>query len=203
MEKIELPSGALARIDGNEITLYDSVPPKECIYDGPISVLLELVDAMRPAVPDDAVELAANLHFDIGKRMIEQNAALITEWAAKRESAAREVQHKEAAVKEMMEYSVSKEPFLWIRAIERIRAITGNSLWKSISSAPRDGTRILVWADTHMKTRRGHAVIAYWGFHQHIPEATWLWHDGKEWMGPDVATHWQPLPTPPITNEGE
>ena len=63
-----------------------------------------------------------------------------------------------------------------------------SSRWQPISTAPKDGTEILAYADN--KGQKGERMVLYWdrGF--------WLWgaiaiHD---------PTHWMPLPEPP---EGE
>jgi len=41
-------------------------------------ILIEYIESLERPAPDSAVECATGLHFDPGKRMIEQNAALIT-----------------------------------------------------------------------------------------------------------------------------
>ena len=60
--------------------------------------------------------------------------------------------------------------------------------WRPIETAPRDGTRILVW------TSAGAEIVS--ANDAHDPGAA-VW----DWLAVDcvrvVATHWQPLPTPP------
>jgi hypothetical protein len=56
--------------------------------------------------------------------------------------------------------------------------------WKTIDSAPRDGTRVLVWLPALR-------LVSACEF-QHG-----LWQHGI-WTNPPLAvTHWQPLPPPP------
>jgi hypothetical protein len=83
------------------------------------------------------------------------------------------------------------------------------SEWKTIESAPRDGTRILA-----MGVYSVSGNVAY-------EPATVSWCDGSGWafdygdglvvdsvsreycsdiVSMEVATHWQPLPTPPKAN---
>jgi len=60
--------------------------------------------------------------------------------------------------------------------------------WRSIESAPKDGTRLLVWDGRYM-------TIAYWmdGLH-----ARWKRQDGYDGLsGFDKPTHWLPLPVAP------
>ncbi len=73
------------------------------------------------------------------------------------------------------------------------------SEWKSISTAPKDGTRVLVWS----KTR---AEIAHWD-----PEPTrwegegacWTVYDANDHfysihlVDDEAPTHWMPLPSEP------
>lgn len=76
--------------------------------------------------------------------------------------------------------------------------------WKTIDSAPRDGTRILIaggtfelgWDDQIIAD---HIEIAFWHTdHWHGPEANA--HD--EWQK-HRPTHWQPLPAPPSHDGSE
>jgi hypothetical protein len=75
-------------------------------------------------------------------------------------------------------------------------------MWRTIESAPRDGTWILVYEPANCEPR---CHVVRWG----IPE----WDGGDQtWVTialgpnpdtyePDDATHWMPLPKPP--NDGE
>lgn len=79
--------------------------------------------------------------------------------------------------------------------------------WKPIESAPRDGSRILVWGGTLWSD-------SGWGtrFFLTEPDTAW-WKDGimSGWcLGNDEAhdefiwaepTHWMPLPPPPTVGE--
>lgn len=69
--------------------------------------------------------------------------------------------------------------------------------WQPISTAPRDGTEILVWGCVGQDIERAHiwaVVIAEWDDWPHKP--AWRWSDGMEEV---VPTHWMPLPAPPVT----
>jgi hypothetical protein len=68
--------------------------------------------------------------------------------------------------------------------------------WQPIETAPKDGSRILLWVCTRGSLRRGWAEICWWGKHRDWGD-TWLRHDGKEIVGPGVATHWTMLPLRP------
>lgn len=70
------------------------------------------------------------------------------------------------------------------------------SEWQLIESAPKDGTRILVWIDP------GYITVGYWltDSHKDRPKPFW----GHELCGSRTSrarkyppTHWQPLPASP------
>lgn len=63
--------------------------------------------------------------------------------------------------------------------------------WRSIKTAPKDGTKILAWDASDKRY-----VVALWE----------TYYDGGKWLVPDSAegecfpvgvTHWMPLPEPP------
>ena len=59
--------------------------------------------------------------------------------------------------------------------------------WQPIETAPKDGTKILVWND--------YPSVAFWG-----PFSTWDdgdWHDDI-----DGVTHWMPILDPPEVPDG-
>jgi hypothetical protein len=58
------------------------------------------------------------------------------------------------------------------------------SEWQQIETAPKDGTRILVWCDRA-------CAIVWW-----MVDDVNLWTDG-EYTWRDYWTHWKPLPEPP------
>lgn len=77
--------------------------------------------------------------------------------------------------------------------------------WQPIETAPKDGTRIDLWVVSPTKAWR-------W------PDASWMEAGKHRWLGPDdwtskegmplhalieatVATHWQPLPSPPTPGD--
>lgn len=95
------------------------------------------------------------------------------------------------------------------RASRALAALSGAGVaegWRTIESAPRDGTPVLVWsvpvASYYNADEPPHVAIAYWlerrpneirmGFH-----SGWVWHG----MAGCTFTHWQPLPTPPANQE--
>lgn len=58
--------------------------------------------------------------------------------------------------------------------------------WQPIETAPRDGSRVLVWY--------GFALTARWRSSGKCPNPFWGWHSGENWVEP---THWMPLPAGP------
>lgn len=65
------------------------------------------------------------------------------------------------------------------------------SAWQPIETAPRDGTRVLVWDGKH----GGHYVARY--------DEDDLWEWGNDLCGSLEPTHWMPLPPEPPTTCGE
>jgi len=53
--------------------------------------------------------------------------------------------------------------------------------WRPIETAPKDGTWVLLWSDSHWSVARNDRG---------------RWDDGERWQ--DRATHWMPLPAPPL-----
>lgn len=73
--------------------------------------------------------------------------------------------------------------------------------WRPISSAPKDGTPILITRPTDFMLEEGWHVVRWGGAYDDI-DCVWLVEDGKHQhalRGPDPS-HWQPLPSPPIPN---
>lgn len=69
-------------------------------------------------------------------------------------------------------------------------AFAEESKWQPISSAPKDGTEILVYQGTLV-------YHAKWGGERH---PTWVYpKTGISFV--DSSTHWQPLPEPPIEKD--
>lgn len=70
-------------------------------------------------------------------------------------------------------------------------------IWQDISTAPRDGTRILVWIEP------GHITVGYWLTESHKAKPRPFW--GHElYSSPSHArryppTRWMPLPAPPFS----
>lgn len=64
-------------------------------------------------------------------------------------------------------------------------------LWRPIETAPKDGTRILVFADGHPETMRYRADRS-----EAFP---WMDDGGHSSWRADIPTHWMPLPPPANT----
>lgn len=60
--------------------------------------------------------------------------------------------------------------------------------WQTIDSAPRDGTRILGFENGQVSVINWDRIVDCWALSDDI--------DG--WRRPMDATHWMPLPPPPI-----
>jgi hypothetical protein len=65
--------------------------------------------------------------------------------------------------------------------------------WQPIASAPKDGTRIDIWAHWPEHDRRERTTDAYWNGR--------CWQLGQynemQFVHRPAATHWRPLPAPP------
>lgn len=82
--------------------------------------------------------------------------------------------------------------------LEYSAAIKAERTWMPIESAPKDGTRILIWIEHEPKLGHlpeySHAAIGAWTNHN---------KGGWTWMGIlGNVTHWQPLPSPPVAPGG-
>lgn len=80
------------------------------------------------------------------------------------------------------------------------QAIDKAQAWQPISTAPKDGTLICIWAD-YMQDG---PWMAYWFVYKHrIGQGIEGWNTGTD-VAPDWAapTHWMPLPQPPQTDNG-
>jgi hypothetical protein len=70
------------------------------------------------------------------------------------------------------------------------------SEWQPIETAPKDGTRILLYAKDCAFTgawRAGPRYFNHWSAKIIEAAATWRLDDGSAY----AATHWMPLPEPP------
>ncbi len=69
------------------------------------------------------------------------------------------------------------------------------SLWRSIKSAPHDGTEVLVFVD-------GHVVVATWSEgHWQAVVAGKRVLDAQAGSDLGTPTHWRPVPPPPGSME--
>jgi hypothetical protein len=71
--------------------------------------------------------------------------------------------------------------------------------WQPIETAPRDGTRILVWPAWGATTQGSRAEIVLW---TERPRGGFRW---EMWSGhkiPCDPTHWMPLPASPGDGDG-
>lgn len=81
--------------------------------------------------------------------------------------------------------------------------------WRSIETAPKDGTEVLIWND------EGHE-IASWGDHeddgsdQPGHDEGWIgtfafpgrsWGNSMQWEAQGQPSHWMPLPPPPTLGD--
>ena len=65
--------------------------------------------------------------------------------------------------------------------------------WRKIETAPKDGTRMLLWPRILLDGRAPRIAIGHW--HQPANDAA-----SGFWIGPDAPrspTHWMALPDPP------
>lgn len=82
----------------------------------------------------------------------------------------------------------------------RLRELLAAQEWQPIESAPRDGTRILIWPKLMQPraalnfVREKRAVIGYW----HTPGNS---EKPGMWIGAGSPTHWRRLPPPPKTED--
>lgn len=83
---------------------------------------------------------------------------------------------------------------LCFKALQRAIATPTASPWLPIESAPRDGSRVLMWSDSDDGAHTGYYNGHYWQI------AWWdIGHDGnREVFKP---TFWQPITEPPKENE--
>lgn len=65
----------------------------------------------------------------------------------------------------------------------RIAELQSLTTWRPIGTAPRDGTRVLVWDAASPKP-----VVAFYGSAR----------GARRWMGASIPTHWLPLPAAPV-----
>lgn len=76
--------------------------------------------------------------------------------------------------------------------------------WRTIDSAPRDGTHILTQRErSHGNGGNTYAAVKWWK-HAHEPESRFCWHLLCSGMGQTALydyrpTHWMPLPPAPAT----
>jgi hypothetical protein len=66
--------------------------------------------------------------------------------------------------------------------------------WQPIATAPKDGTRVLLW---WAKDARSRIRILRWDSDLYNPEGRWT--DGE--YDYDMPSHWMPLPDPPTQEQ--
>jgi len=64
------------------------------------------------------------------------------------------------------------------------------SVWMDIRTAPKDGTKVLAWADGEV------VIVSFRKRWAKAPEAEWMEATGECYEG-YIPTHWQPLPSAP------
>ena len=81
--------------------------------------------------------------------------------------------------------------------------------WKDIESAPRDGTRILLFNDAEVYVGRWFDLWATWGVNVKSTDGNWqsFANIGEEKWGDRVLnagpSHFMPLPPPPAIGEND
>lgn len=66
--------------------------------------------------------------------------------------------------------------------------------WQTIETAPKDGTRILLYPRVNQRTGECTITVARWWQPARAGKGFWI-HDGTCTL--KHPTHWQPLPAPP------
>ena len=64
--------------------------------------------------------------------------------------------------------------------------------WKSIESAPKDGTYILAWCESW-----GCYCVVYWTKCVWVTDGAWIAEENRTDTIEYPATHWKPLDVPP------
>jgi hypothetical protein len=77
----------------------------------------------------------------------------------------------------------------------------GETRWRPIATAPKDGTKVDLWSEvedriTDAKWHRG----AWCTSESHVGGYVWSW-DALSYQG--RITHWMPLPPPPEANDDD
>jgi hypothetical protein len=74
------------------------------------------------------------------------------------------------------------------------------AIWQPLETAPRDGTRIILWF-ARTKIDKGEAVE---GFFDKVLDGTWMVSRGASFMDRRLRqpTHWMPLPGGPDAGDG-
>ena len=73
--------------------------------------------------------------------------------------------------------------------------------WQPIETAPKDGSKILLFIPSNVS--RWHVSAGYWRDDAHARKASPFWCAetshlmGITWMRSHQPTHWMPLPAPP------
>lgn len=73
--------------------------------------------------------------------------------------------------------------------------------WEPIETAPKDGTKILVWTPHQHITRYDPSFrveIVWWRPDPFRGKGEWSWRTARTDSYIDPPTHWQPLPDPPV-----
>lgn len=65
--------------------------------------------------------------------------------------------------------------------------------WRPIETAPRNGTRVLVWRPRESDDHVAHAGVDHWR-DDNAGGGSGSWYRSRRYQQP---THWMPLPAPP------
>lgn len=81
--------------------------------------------------------------------------------------------------------------------------------WQPIATAPKDGTRVLVWKASVFLAHWELDFSTEWDEEAEVSKSRGAWTDGtvKSWNYQEEQeienpTHWMPLPDPPAQDEG-
>jgi hypothetical protein len=99
-------------------------------------------------------------------------------------------------ISEEVEAEVSTALTKMVDDVRRYEAFNAESPWRPITTAPKDGTAILIWPAQSALTGSTECMIISYVVRWHDWKEAWIEASGEEY---DTfhPTHWMPLPEPP------